>query len=510
MFKWAGVTLDLHDDGGETLKRLFPTAESLPDIIKTANIQPPEKLVNEQFALVATDSGHMLRKYAMNDAGTTAINVIYFMEHGNKLPDPARKMAAARLCDACERFGLLPPQALVKMAGDMPPFLEQDRPKKVKEIYSALKREHPDMPAEMKARIAARQGKPGKQHQGPPYKGPLTKEGAIGMGLALQHALREHEARETPEQEMLEQQTGMEANPDEIVGPGPAGFLPDANLNLQNIMSPAVTEMPEEQAIEEATGAEVRPVDLTGQRPTPKLAAAPTSDDDYAVILSNGKRLFPIDSWDNVKLAHRYFEEHEIRMEPSFRRQFAVKLAAKAEKLGYELPGEIKEAGATTYADRGHLEHCIEMRKVAFHRKSEETRFLGELFEKSASIHPEVYAECLRRFDIMNGLDKAWGSGFVDPYTSTFGIVKTANRVVWEDGADRVTEGELQNLAINGSIPLQTAFTPIFAAEFQKDPVGIFNSIPAPQKKLLARLAVDVSSQGGSEGGTIIELKRVG
>lgn len=63
-----------------------------------------------------------------------------------------------------------------KQAGDMPPFLEQDRPESVKKIYKALKRDHPEMPAEMKARIAARQGKPGKQKQGPPYKGPLTKE----------------------------------------------------------------------------------------------------------------------------------------------------------------------------------------------------------------------------------------------------------------------------------------------------------------------------------------------
>lgn len=54
------------------------------------------------------------------------------------------------------------------------PFLEQDRPERVKAIFRALKREHPGMPAEMKARIAARQGKPGKQHQGPPYKGPLS------------------------------------------------------------------------------------------------------------------------------------------------------------------------------------------------------------------------------------------------------------------------------------------------------------------------------------------------
>lgn len=57
---------------------------------------------------------------------------------------------------------------------DMPHFTEQDRPEKVKDIYRALKREHPGMPAEMKARIAARQGKPGKQHQGPPYKAPIN------------------------------------------------------------------------------------------------------------------------------------------------------------------------------------------------------------------------------------------------------------------------------------------------------------------------------------------------
>lgn len=60
-----------------------------------------------------------------------------------------------------------------KTAKDMPPFLKQDRPAKVKEIYSAIKREHPNMPAEMKARIASRQGKRGKQPQGPPYKGPV-------------------------------------------------------------------------------------------------------------------------------------------------------------------------------------------------------------------------------------------------------------------------------------------------------------------------------------------------
>lgn len=57
----------------------------------------------------------------------------------------------------------------------MPDFLDQDRPESVKKIYRALKRDHPDMPAEMKARIAGRQGKKGHQKQGPPYDGPIKK-----------------------------------------------------------------------------------------------------------------------------------------------------------------------------------------------------------------------------------------------------------------------------------------------------------------------------------------------
>ena len=41
-----------------------------------------------------------------------------------------------------------------KLAKDMPSFTAQNRPAKVKEIYLALKRDHPNMPAGKKARIA--------------------------------------------------------------------------------------------------------------------------------------------------------------------------------------------------------------------------------------------------------------------------------------------------------------------------------------------------------------------
>jgi hypothetical protein len=59
--------------------------------------------------------------------------------------------------------------AAQKLASNMPPFLKQDRPAKVKEIYRALKREHPEYSAEKKARIAIASGQ--KQASAPKLVG---------------------------------------------------------------------------------------------------------------------------------------------------------------------------------------------------------------------------------------------------------------------------------------------------------------------------------------------------
>ena len=115
-FKFAGVTLDYFDDHGETLKQKFPTADDLPGVIKTASVQSKEKLPNEAFALIMVDQGHAFRKFACVDPGTTAMSVIYFMEHGDKLPEDAQKTAATNLVQSCIKHGLLPPTAMIKKA----------------------------------------------------------------------------------------------------------------------------------------------------------------------------------------------------------------------------------------------------------------------------------------------------------------------------------------------------------------------------------------------------------
>ena len=239
-------------------------------------------------------------------------------------------------------------------------------------------------------------------------------------------------------------------------------------------------------------------VDITGQSPPPKVKTArPLNDEDYAVVLQDGSRHYPIDTWDRVKLAEDYYLENRVRMAPRVRRQYAVKLAAKAIHMGYPLDYEIFEKGACTYAKPGHLRAAVEMRKVAC-APGEAREWLDELFEKRGHIDPGTYASCLHQFDVENGLDRGWDRVVLDPWESTFGINKVAE-VVWEQGADRVTDDQLQNLAQNQHSGMDELFTHEVSKEFIKDPVGIFNSMPDPQKKIIARLANDLSSQGGSE-----------
>lgn len=103
-------------------------------------------------------------------------------EHGST----PKKKEASMLSETMVT-SLLDELGKLKEAGDMPPFTKQDRPSKVKEIYRALKRDQPDMPAEVKARIASRKGKKSPQSRktpeagGPKLKAPLHHKRVKGQ-----------------------------------------------------------------------------------------------------------------------------------------------------------------------------------------------------------------------------------------------------------------------------------------------------------------------------------------
>lgn len=541
--KYAGVTLDWYDDRGTTLKAVFPGPDKLPGIIKGADIRPLEKLGNEDFALIALDEGHVMRKYACHDPGTTAMSVIYFMEHGDKLPENAQKLAAANLARACVRFDMKPPEALKKAAtGTIGGGGAVGNPEKESQKQAALYKAAVS-PEWVKGTVARWAPKATREAilSGPaalrrhttrllsaaerhPYKAgaksealakELTHQGFAAKGF--RHPKELKAAREV----LLARGYGTKTAADVLAG-GKADEKTNSDFSkkqlemgkkveMEHTKSPQVAaeisrdhleefgdyytrldKMEEEAKMDKAANV----VDITGERPTPKFkTASPTGPDDYAVIL-DGKGYYPIHSWDMVKKAEVYYQEEHKRMQPEVRRQYAVKLASKAAAMGYPLDPDILEAGSTGWAPQGHLKAAVEMRKIACSPHSEDRKFLDELFEKRASLEPPTYAEVLRRFDVGHGLDKGWDHIILDPWASTYGLNKSAE-VVWEDGADRVTSEDLLRLSQNHAA-FNREFTDEFRKEFQKDPVSIFESLPLPQKRVIARLASDLPYESES------------
>lgn len=551
--KYAGVTLDYFDDKGALLKEVFPTEESLPECIKTASIKPPEQVPDEAYALIALEAGRPLKKFACLDQGTTAMSVIYFMENHDKLPESAVKTAAQNLFNACVHHKLVPPTELTKMAkifGARPdgsaldPALPYEVRKGAYEDY--LQEKAKEQPSSIPLAMGVGGGLGGGLGALMGGRGGRLVGAGIGAlggsavgGLAAladrgdinqaKHILK----NEDTERAMIKHV--MQARHAEQMERRQGQFID--HLRHQQLLNALQKQGSVEQSATAAANAadsatqtlqssfggggnsgggllsgvksffgsggdaeKAGSVDITGQSPKPKFAAKPVYDEDYAVITDDGRRMYPIDTWDNIKLACDYWALESRRMEPEMRRQFAVKLAAKAFEQGYPIDDEtLLDAGSPGYADFGHVKAAMDMRKVAFPGSENKVHreFLDELLEKTAELQPEVFAECVRRFDVMNGLDGGWDQVVPSPWESTFGLQKTA-MVVWEQGVDRVTDAELNNLARNYGGDLSEKFSDDFVKGFEKDPVGVFKSLPLPQKQIMARLAADMAAQGGS------------
>ncbi|MEN6550226.1 MAG: hypothetical protein ABFE07_29630 [Armatimonadia bacterium] len=240
-------------------------------------------------------------------------------------------------------------------------------------------------------------------------------------------------------------------------------------------------KLPAPKGLEKLSGAEVTSnvVDVRKlSEETPKEAAP----QHFALGTS-----YVIDTPAQVKTACAYFEEHVGNLAPRDRREFAKNAAARAGELKVKVPSgamlhKYAGEGFGSLVDSARLE-----RSALLAGDRDALKALEHLFEKRSSWKPEEFAAQLEKFDLANHLDRYWGrhNGVRDAYRSTFEGIKTAGVV--KVGGRTVTHAQIHALA--GSEKLKANFTPDFCAEYAKDPVAVFNSMPAPEKTVLASLA---------------------
>lgn len=457
MNKFAGLVIDHYDDvDGAFLRSLFATVEDIPDFVKSAeHIEPDrsQKIPDDNFALVLVDKGAKMRKYATIDKGNTALSVVYLLKQAHLLPEKAVKVAAQNLIEACARFNLDIPEQL-KLAADtgisgisgtsQQPYLRQTvnqprRENEIKESENNPRLGKGDVNEDVRKRTNLESVGGTNFLETPPF---TTKERfADSQGTSI-------DKMASATHEVVTRKRNWRTSPYVDVQEWEPGF------------------------------------DLMQKKAS------------VTRTLINGK--YPVDSYEQVKLAGSYFEKNEFQFAPGARREYCVKLAARMKELDIK-PGEVIEKyAAAGYGDA--VEAQVNFRR---HYLSDDLHsVLNTLLEKRAYVKPETFASALEAFDRSQYLNRFWDSEIPDPYSSTFG--STMQKVAsdewsWDHNGTRIDEDDLTNLSTNGRHLVKKTFGDKFADGFCGSPKTFFEALPLPQKMILGRLAMDRHSGTGTE-----------
>lgn len=488
--KTSGLVLDIYDDfRGDVVRAIYPSQDVIPESVKTASALSAEQrdlLPDDAFALVLLNNGEKLRKYACIDEGNTTLAVEFFLKTGHNLPAEAQKVAAANLFQACTLYGVKPHESLEKIA-----------------VLGALLTAIPA--------ITTAAAMPGQISQGLQENKILGQGGRVVTGD--ERAMLHKQADVTGTEDMpISAPAGDKPTPSKttilktakqierekeaaevarlVFGEhahhgGEKGVSPDDNYE-----HPVHGEQPKK----EPQGKMFRPhVDVSNKEPPSMIHEKKAS---LLAAPSLGK--YPLDSYVDVQRAAQYFDKYASAMAPDLRREYCTNLVPRADELGIKVSSDARRYGASTYGSSEEL-------KVAYQSRQ---RFCGDidgmaatldgLFDKQASIEPELFAATLHEFDRVTGIDQHYGSNLADAYFSTFGEKTASKDVAFSEviGNDMVTEQDLVRLSKIGMRALKSTFDSDFAMEFKKDPVAIFKSMPRDQRILIMRMANDNSGPG--------------
>jgi hypothetical protein len=228
-------------------------------------------------------------------------------------------------------------------------------------------------------------------------------------------------------------------------------------------------------------------VNVTGKEATKEAKVKKAS---RLALPSMGK--YPLDSWTDVEKAAAYFEKWASQLTPKQRHEFCVNLSTRADELGIKVAHAVNKYGSTTYAPQHEIDQALDVRKLLIPESYKAG--LDKLARMRPKLSAGVFSEALAQFDKLAGLEHLYDKSVPDPFLSTYGVkVAEGEGISFVSGNDSVSEEQLHSLGSAACSSLHKLYGEDFVKEFRKDPVGIFNSLPVEQKKLLSRMANEVN-----------------
>lgn len=198
---------------------------------------------------------------------------------------------------------------------------------------------------------------------------------------------------------------------------------------------------------------------------------------------------YPIVSPEQVKQAARYFDDHRSEFTQSDRGEFARAVVVRADELGVKLSGSIEEYTGNGYGP--YIESELHSR-IAGCESSPSGEKYAELLSALPNTDPADMAEKLAALDWETGAHRAYGRLFHEPLLAVYGGARVVEKLAaaqdytWAGSGHQTSGEKLARLA--GSTKVAEVFGQEFAGAFASDPVGIFASMPDPEKIVLSRL----------------------
>ncbi len=466
MKRLSGYVFDTYDDvDGQVLRSIVENPSTLPEIVKTASRLTPaqiESLPDDQFALILFDGTEKMKKFATIDQGNTTLSVLYLLKQAHLLPPEVVKTAANNLIGALQFHGLAIPEELEKAAKSGASPVSGKSQSLYAQGAKVQKLQYPEILEE-----------PKESHDNPQLgkaegawddvKERVNVEGTPGTNFMEAPAFSYKE----------KVKTASEAHAQHW----------DESRRAQSWDSSGLFS--QQGQTRQQSWRESPYFDITGWDPS--KATSEIQPDPQRTLLDGA---YAIDGYDQVKTASAFFDENYKHLTPRDRHTYCVKLASRMSELGMAVPEDIQRYGSETYA--ADVDSYVEARRHYVHEDAHPV--LDMLLEKRASVSPGVFAESLAEFDRLNDLNWHWDGKIPDPWYSTFGPslekVAEANWRYTENGL-RIGEDELSALARNGFHLVKKSFGDSFASEFRKSPKSVFESLPKPDKLILARMASD-------------------
>lgn len=463
----AAIIHDVYDDPNGTVLVRDAVRTNLHEKVAGLQLLPPDQLhqlPDRVFALVGTSNGVPLRKYAMHDEAHLRASILYFEQAGaSALPVPAAVKVAQNLLIGCDWYDVQPSEDLQKLAG-----LGSKVTNGVTAALGAL-----DVGQQAVAI-------PGivRDHKSMVQQAQLSGSKRASVEVQYSDAelakLMGMDAPNLSENMILEQ-----ALPLHTRGRKKEADIPDHAMTRTGTL-PGVR--PRTLATTERTSDKVSAVGELGSLG----ASSPPSETKVAAHLSVGA--YPLDTEEQVKAAARWLTEYNSALDIHDRRAMAQSINIAADELGCKIASEeVRQYAGDTFGDVLAAE--LAARVYAFDGTPG-----GEAYAKLAAstLSPSDLVKELYTLDTQFGVDLVWNrkhAGFRDPYRAVYEKeAEESPQYTWSSGTDYTSGMLLQQLAHEYG-KLESVIDADIAKAFKKDPIGIFKSLPDPEKKVLARLS---------------------